>query len=600
MRRISFGGGGVRGRTAAGVVLAGIVVVAALAYGWALTRDPLEPYYAAAVRSMATSWHAFAFGAFDPDATVTLDKLPGAFWIQALLARGFGVQTWTLVVPQVIEGVLAVLVLYRCVRRTAGRAAGLVAALVLAVSPAVVAMDRGNIADPLMILLVLLAADAVVGAVLLGGRWRLVLAGVWVGLAFQAKMIEAWLVLPALALAFLVAGPGGIGRRVRQVLVGGVVAGVVSVLWMAVVSLVPAGARPWVDGSTGNSLFEQVFVYNGLGRVGEATPLQVLTGQGLALPLTSPVPGWDRLLTGPFGRDGGWLLPAAAVIAVVGIVAARHRERTDPVRAGYLLWGMWLVTFFAAFSVAAQINSYYTAALIPAVAALLGIGVSDVRRHRAAFTPRVVAAVVVAGSALYAALLLRGAPAPAWLLPAAALVAALAVVVLLLSKARPRLVGPGAVAALAAVLVVPTVGSALLVLRGGGAFDTPFESRAAAVGVYELFVATPAAVAKTLPTLERARAGAPDLLAVQSAAVASVFSYPSGQEVLPIGGFTGTGPSPTLSALQAAIAAGRFHLVLAFPSTDPRMVWIAAHCRTLPSATPPFRDYYCEPADARG
>jgi len=211
-----------------------------------------------------------------------------------------------------------------------------------------------------------------------------------------------------------------------------------------------------------------------------------------------------------------------------------------------------------------------------------------------------VAVLVVAGSVLYAALLLRGAPAPGWLVPVAAVVAVVAVVLLALSTSRPRLLGGGVVAALAAVLVVPTVGSALLVLRGGGAFNTPFESRRAAVGVYELFVATPAAIARTLPTLEQARAGAPDLMAVQSAAVASVFSYPSGQEVLPIGGFTGTGPAPTLAALKADIAAGEFHLVLAFPSTDPRMVWIAAHCRALPQRTPPFHAYYCDPADAQG
>jgi hypothetical protein len=199
---------------------------------------------------------------------------------------------------------------------------------------------------------------------------------------------------------------------------------------------------------------------------------------------------------------------------------------------------------------------------------------------------------------LYAALLLRGAPAPGWLVPVAAVV--VAVVLLALSKIRPRLLGAGAVAGLAAVLVAPTVGSAWLVLRGQGAFDTPFESRTAAVGTYELFVATPAAVARTLPTLERARAGAPDLLAVQSAAVASVFGYPSGEEVLPIGGFTGTGPTPSLPALKDDIAASEFHLVLAFPSDDPRMVWIAAHCAALPSPTPPFRDYYCEPSDVHG
>ena len=168
-------------------LLALVLVVAGFAYGWRAQSLPLEPYYAAAVRAMAGSWHDFAFGAFDPAGTVTLDKLPGAFWLQALSVRAFGVSTWAIVLPQVVEGVLAVLVLYRIVRRLAGPAAGLIAAAVLAVSPAVVALDRGNISDSLMILLVLLAADAVCGALADGRWWRLVLAGVWVGLAFQAR-----------------------------------------------------------------------------------------------------------------------------------------------------------------------------------------------------------------------------------------------------------------------------------------------------------------------------------------------------------------------------------------------------------------------------
>src|SRR5213078_123716 len=158
-------------------------------------------------------------------------------------------------------GVATVLVLHRAVRRLAGPGAGLLAALVMALSPAVVALDRGNISDSLMILLVVLAADAVSGAIRDGRQWRIVLAGIWVGLAFQAKMIEAWLVLPALAVAYLLSGPAGTGRRVRQVAVGGAVTAVVSLLWMVVVGLVPAGSRPYVDGSSGDSLFEQVFGY---------------------------------------------------------------------------------------------------------------------------------------------------------------------------------------------------------------------------------------------------------------------------------------------------------------------------------------------------
>ena len=137
-----------------------IAALAGLSYGWASSQDMLEFYYAAAVRSMSVSWHNFIYGAFDPAGTVSLDKLPGAFWIQALSVRAFGFHTWAIILPQVAEGVLTVLVLYRAVSRLAGPAAGLLAALVVAASPATVALNRGNISDSLMILLLVLAADA--------------------------------------------------------------------------------------------------------------------------------------------------------------------------------------------------------------------------------------------------------------------------------------------------------------------------------------------------------------------------------------------------------------------------------------------------------
>src|SRR5580698_9722969 len=147
------------------LALTAIAALAGLLYAWAMGRETLEYYYAAADRSMSMSWHNFFFGAFDPAGTITVDKLPGALWLQALSVRAFGVHAWAIILPQVIEGILTVLVLYRAVRRLAGPTAGLIAALVLAVSPATVALDRENISDSLMILLLVLAADAVSGAI---------------------------------------------------------------------------------------------------------------------------------------------------------------------------------------------------------------------------------------------------------------------------------------------------------------------------------------------------------------------------------------------------------------------------------------------------
>jgi 4-amino-4-deoxy-L-arabinose transferase-like glycosyltransferase len=584
------------------VVLLVIAAVAGLSYGWALSRDPLEPYYEAAVRSMSMSWRNFAFGAFDPKGTITLDKLPGAFWVQALAVRAFGFHTWVMVMPQVVEGVLTVLILYNAVSRLAGPTAGLIAAAVLAASPATVALNRGNISDSLMILLVVLAADATSAAVTKGGQARLVLAAIWVGLAFQAKMIEAWMVLPALGLAYLAAGPGKASVRIRQLVVAGLVAGVVSVAWMTAVTVTPAAARPYVDGSHDNSIFDQVFVYNGFGRFGEQTPLQLLAGQSLGLGLsTTPPARWNRLLHNDLGRDTGWLIPAALIAGVWGAIRYGRKARSDPLGGLFILWGVWLVTLGVVFSVTTTINPYYTAALTPAIAAILGTAVVAVWRDGTS-RERIGAAVVVALTAIYGAWLVpsHGTHIPGWLTGVTLVVGALAVGALVASafvSARQLTVG-ALTAGVVAILVAPAVASVELAQHHQGAFDTPFEPAFDATGVDGLFITTPQLVDSTIPRLELDQRGAPYMLATQTSAVASVFINGSGREVLPIGGFTGTIPSPTLAQLQTDIRKGRFHLVLAAPSTDPRLAWIESHCLAVKGGTSNLHTYYCLPRDA--
>jgi 4-amino-4-deoxy-L-arabinose transferase-like glycosyltransferase len=572
------------------LALAAIAALAALSYAWAPGHGSLEYYYGAAVRSMSMSWHNFIFGAFDPAGTITLDKLPGAFWFQALSVRAFGMHPWAIVFPQVIEGVLTVLVLYRAVSRLAGPAAGLIAALILAVTPATVALDRGNISDSLMILLLVLAADAVSAAIagpagrfgrLGGATGRLILAGVWVGLAFQAKMIEAWMVLPALGLAYLLAGPGSAIRRVGQLVIAGLVAGFVSVAWMAAVSLVPAADRPYVDGSHDDSVFEQVFSYNGFGRFGDQTPPQLLAGTlkpGTTLPTPPAAP--ERLLRGNLGRDTGWLIPAAAVVGLWGLTSRRRQPRSDPLRACFVLWGAWLVTLFAVFSVITTINAYYTAALSPPVAAIIGAGAAAAwSAERTPVTRSVGLGLVVAGTAGYAAWLVHssGDRAPGWLVPALIVVAVAAIGVSAWSLVVPRAgVRAGAVAAgLVSVALVPAVASASLAAHGESAFDTPFESArtAEAVELSGQVVAN-----ANIAVLQNLQQGAPYVMAAQTAVLPSVIIFDSGLEALPIGGLTGTIPSPTLSQLQADIRAGRFHLVWIATDDDPRLKWIATHC----------------------
>jgi 4-amino-4-deoxy-L-arabinose transferase-like glycosyltransferase len=631
------------------LALTAVAALAGLLYAWAMGQDTLEYYYAAADRSMAMSWHNFVFGAFDPAGTITVDKLPGALWLQALSVRAFGLHAWAIILPQVIEGILTVLVLYRAVRRLAGPAAGLIAALVLAVSPATVALDRENISDSLLVLLLVLAADAVSGAIaglaagggvgdatpgasdpdgpspggpggvhLVAGEraaparrgagagdsgrvrrpggtlGRLILAGLWVGLAFQAKEIEAWMVLPALGLAYLLSGPGPVLRRAGQLAVAAVILGLVSVSWMTAVSLVPAANRPYADGSRDNSVFEQVFAYNGFGRFGDQTPLQVRAAQldpGAVVPV--PARAADRLLRGSLGRDTGWLIPAAAAVAAWGIASRRRQPRGDPLRACFILWGGCLLTFFAVFSMITTLWPYYTAALSPPAAAIIGTGVAAARsRDRAPASWTIGLAVIVAGTAVYAARLVSSsARAPGWLVPAiiAAGTAATGLIVWSLAGRRPVPFAAALGAGLAAVLLAPAVASVSLAAYGQGAFDTPFESaraqEAVAIGTGNQAVVS---VRPLIPFWQHTGSRAPYLMAAQSAALPSLIIYDTGLEALPIGGFDGTTPSPTLAQLQADIRHGLFHLVWMASATDPRLRWITTHCTQLTK-----RMYYC-------
>ncbi len=575
--------------------LLALTVIAGLGYAWNAAGN-LEIYYAAAVRSMSMTWHNFFFGAFDPAATITVDKLPGAFWVQALSVRLFGVHGWAIVAPQVLEGMASVLVLYRVVHRLAGPGAAILAAGVFVLSPATVALNRGKLPDTLMILLVLLAADATVRAAISGRLRSLVWAGVLVGLAFQAKMIEAWLVLPALALAYLVAAGGAWWHRIAHLGIAGLVTAAVSLSWMLVVSLVPAGSRPYVDGSSHNSIFSQVFVYNGFGRVDQASPNQLLT-RAIGLRFGSPAPGWDRLLNGGVGHDTAWLIPAA-LIALVGCLLAGRGREGRLLRVSVALWGTWLIVLLVVFSASSTINPYYTAALSPPIAALLGTAGALAWERRSNSWVRLAVATTVVVSAAYAVWLLpgRGVGLVAGL-PEAVIVLALAAILLLAIGARPWQSGAVALAAVA-IIAVPAVASASVASNAFGPFDTPFES-AADSGYARTLGQVGARTEALLPPLERAKGTQPDLLATQTSAVAAPFIYDTGEEVVPIGGFTGTIPEPSLSSLQGMVARGDFHLVIQAPTvTDPRLVWVADHCFPLKPAAAAsgglrFVAYFC-------
>ncbi len=571
--------------------LLAIAALAGVMYAWGMNGAALEAFYGAAARSMSTSWHDFFFGAFDPMGTVSVDKLPGALWPQALSLRVFGFHTWAIVLPQVIEGVLTILVLYRAVRRLAGPEAGIIAAAVAATSPVTVALNRGNVADSLLILLLVLAADAATAAVVSGRLRSLLLAGVWVGLAFQAKMSVAWLVLPGLAAVYLLAAPPGLRTRLGHIALAGAVTAVVSLSWMAIVSVVPAHDRPYVDGTQNDSVFSQTFDYNGIARLrrgsdvfagaGHPAAFLVQLSQASSGPIHRIRPSWHRLLSGPFGRDDGWLLPAALVAAIGVLVTRRGCDRRDRFRAAVVLWGLWLLVLGAFFSAGGYPNSYYVAALSPAIGALCGTGAAVAwRRRRELAAQACVVGAVVASIGYGVYLLDGGSRVPGWLVPAAVCAGMVAVLGLVAARRGGKAEIPaGGVLASAVVcaLLLPGVTSALMVIRGLGPFAAPYEpsaatiSRAKAKRTRQLDEQIVAELSSTYNT--------PMPMATDSSILAAPYILATGREILPIGGFQGGIPAPSLARLQRYIATGQVRAMLVpRASDDPRVVWIRDHC----------------------
>jgi 4-amino-4-deoxy-L-arabinose transferase-like glycosyltransferase len=573
------------------LTLVGIVIVAAVFYGYGANREVLEVYYAAAVRSMSASWHDFAYGAFDPAGTVTLDKLPGAFWLQALSVRALGMHIWAIVLPQIIEGMLTVVVLYRLVRRYADPATGLLAAGLLALSPATVALDRGNISDSLLILLLVLAAEATTRAASTGRLRPLVLAGLWVGLAFQAKMVEAWAVLPALAAAYLLAAPTDLRRRIAHTAAAGATTAVVSLSWMCFVALTPAAQRPYVDGSRDNSIFQQVFRYNALGRVDAPVARNGSQGSAsgglLSLFTVRRGAGWSRLLAGSAGRDIAWLLPAAVLSLIALLWAARSRDRTDPGRAAVVLWGTWLLVFFVGFSAGGRINPYYLAALAPPIAALTALGAGAAwRAMNASPTPLVLSGITAAITAGYAIWLIPTQRVSDWLPVAvgALALAAIGVTLLALARRTARLRLGAFATLLTAVLLAPTVAAASLTIDKRGPFDTPFQPARVTAATQTFAGAAIHLPPALIETFEQAGQGMRYPLAVYTSLLAAPLIYATGQEVLPIGGFNGSYPVPTLKALQHLIKTGELRLIASPPSSDSRIRWVDSHCLALPAS----------------
>jgi len=399
------------------VALAALLLGTAVLYFWNLSENGwANSFYSAAVQAGSEWWKAFFYGSSDAANSITVDKPPASLWLMALSVRLFGLHSFAILLPEVLLGIATVYVVYRTVRRYFGPGAGLLAGFALAITPVAVLMFRFNNPDALLVFLMTLAAWATLRAIEATGRrgvWWMTAVGAILGLAFLTKTLQSFLVIPFFGIAYLVCANSTFRTRVI-----GSVAAIAALLvgagwWIAIVELVPSSARPYVGGSQNDSFLELTFGYNGLGRINGNETGSV--GGGMpgggdmagGMPAGGPGGGagggmWGgtgiwRMFDSEQGSQISWLIPAAIILLVAALWFRGRAPRTDMRRAALIVFGGWFLVTMATFSFMSGIfHSYYTVALAPAIAAIVGMGAAEAWQRR----DRLFARIVLAAAAL--------------------------------------------------------------------------------------------------------------------------------------------------------------------------------------------------------
>ncbi|MEU1467245.1 glycosyltransferase family 39 protein [Streptomyces sp. NPDC005761] len=401
-----------------------LVLVITLAYLWNLSASGYaNSFYSAAVQAGSRSWKAFFFGSLDSANAITVDKPSATLWPMALSVRIFGLSSWAILAPQVLMGAATAGVLYASVRRRFSAAAGLITMAVFALTPVAALMFRFNNPDALLALLMTVTVYCVLRAMENGRTKWLVWAGVAVGLAFLSKTLQAFLILPPLAVLYAVGAPVSVRRRFGQLGLSALAMAAAGGWWVAVVELWPASSRPYIGGSQNNSFLELTFGYNGLGRINGEETGSVGGGGG---PGGGSGGQWGetgigRMFNSEIGSQISWLLPAALILLVAGVwltwraggdlPGVKRRGRTDPARAAFLAWGSSLLMTAAVFSFMAGIfHQYYTVALAPYLAALIGMGTTVLWEERSRWWAGATLAVTVGETAYWSYVLLGRTP----------------------------------------------------------------------------------------------------------------------------------------------------------------------------------------------
>ncbi len=594
-------------------------------------------YYAAAVKSMLESWSNFFFVAAEPGGSVSVDKPPVGLWLQAVSAKIFGVTTFGLLLPQIIAGLLSIILLYYLVKRHFGVAAGLLSALVLAITPVAVATDRNNTMDSTLIFTLLLAAWAFIRAAETARLKFLLIGAGLVGIAFNIKMLEAYLPLPAFLLVYLVGAQEGWWPKLGKLLLTVIVLLVVSLSWAVAVDLTPADNRPYVGSSGDNSEISLILGYNGIERLsglftGQSPPptpqpddrTQAAPGQ-IFIPIIQAAPpggfqpillgssnragasgvidgigqpGALRLFVPPLSKEASWLLP----LGLFGLLAVGFNTRlTWPLGSQHqsaILWGGWLVTAGVFFSIAGFFHEYYLDILAPPLAALVGIGVVQAWRASRVH-PWLASGLIIAVTALTlfqqyltADTFLGQVPWLPWIV-AISLMGALSIIFaeLIPRLAKAGLAQVGFIGLVAAMLVTPAIWSGQTNLHPSTNQSLPaaYDGRSnGPVNSGALQVDMP-----LLAYLQSNTQGMFYLMAVPSAMQGADYVLSTGRPVLYLGGFLGQDEVLTPQQLAGLVAGGKLRFIYwsippggsngaaAFAGQSVINNWVSSHCRVV-------------------
>lgn len=594
------------------VELAGVLLATAVLYLWNLGASGwANPFYSAAAQAGSQDWAAWFFGSSDAANSITVDKPPASLWIMGLSVRIFGLNSWSILVPEALMGVATAWLLYLAVRRTAAPAtgdpglahrAGLLAAVVMAITPVATLMFRFNNPDALLVLLMTAAGYATLRSIQDHKLRWLLLAGVFLGFGFLTKQLQVLLVVPGFAVAYAVAAQGGVGRRLLRLLGAGAAMVGAAAWWLAVVELIPADMRPYIGGSQNNSILELTLGYNGLGRLSGQETGSVGGGNGWG------VPGLFRMFNSEFGGQIAWLLPSVLILGAGLLWLGRHAPRTDAVRASVIVWGGWVLVTGLVFSfMAGIIHPYYAVALAPGIAGLAGLGGVLLWQRRGQLVAAALLAVAVAGAGFMASDLLGGTttygPFLRWLVLFGALAAAAGLLLTgrLTSHAFQRTTAALALAASLAgplaysistasmthsgaiVSAGPSTGFGGFGAGGRGGFgqngagqntaqnarqqtsqgtQTGFGGNRQGGGMGGLLGATTPS-AELVTALKTGASGYTWAAAVVGSNNAAGYQLATELPVMAVGGFNGTDPSPTLVQFQQLVAQGKIHYFIA-------------------------------------